>query len=107
EFTVTQTITDLENGHYTLLWSGSDATSGIAGYKVQYRALGETVWQTLYEATQRTSAGFVPPDGRVYWFRTQATDVSGLTEAENATGDMSTGQAIQVHRVIIQPLIFK
>jgi hypothetical protein len=97
----------MDNSYYALIWSGSDATSGIDSYLVQYRALGESQWQTLHEATRRTSTTFHPPDGRIYWFSTQAIDKAGLTESTSATGDMSTNQAIQVHRVILYPLIFQ
>jgi hypothetical protein len=97
----------MDNGHYGLIWSGSDAASGIDRYHVQFRALGESQWQTLHSATTKTSAVFYPPDGRVYWFRTQATDNAGQIESPNANGDMSTNQAIRVHRVILYPLIFQ
>ncbi|GAG04430.1 unnamed protein product [marine sediment metagenome] len=97
----------MDNSYYALIWSGSDTTSGIDSYLVQYRALGESQWQTLHEVTKRTSTTFHPPDGRIYWFRTQAIDKAGLTESTSATGDMSTNQAIQVHRVILYPLIFQ
>lgn len=97
----------MDSGYYGLLWSGSDSASGIDHFDVQYRALGDSQWQTLHSATTKTSTVFYPPDGRIYWFRTQATDNAGHIESPNATGDMSTNQAIQVHRVILHPLIFQ
>jgi hypothetical protein len=102
-----QGIVKVGDSHYGLHWLGVDQTSGIASYLVEYQAEGDSQWQTLLSDTTRTSMAFFPPDERVYWFRTQATDAAGHTEPIHSSGDMSTDQAVQLSRAIIFPLIFR
>jgi hypothetical protein len=102
-----QGVVKVGDSHYGLHWSGIDETSGVESYLVEYRAEGESQWQTLLSGTTWTSVAFFPPDGRVYWFRTQATDAAGHTEPIHSSGDMSTDQAVQLSRAIISPLIFQ
>ncbi len=78
-----------------VVWQGQDDGSGISGYNIDYRAEGSSSWVRWQENTQATQAGFTPPiAGTVYWFRSQAMDHSGLTEAPHAgNGDSHTAQA--------------
>lgn len=100
-----QAVYRLDDGDLVLSWSGADNASGIDSYLVEYRAEGESQWITLLSNTRSRSSAFDPPDGRVYWFRSQATDNAGHTEALHSSGDISTEQAVQLHRVIISPII--
>jgi hypothetical protein len=102
-----QGIVKVGDSHFGLHWSGIDETSGTESYLVEYQAEGDSQWQTLLSGTTLTSMAFFPPDGRVYWFRTQATDAAGHTEPIHSSGDMSTDQSVQLSRDIIFPLIFR
>jgi hypothetical protein len=100
-----ESIYQLKNGHYVLVWQGADA-SGIGSYNIDYRAQGQTAWTRLLADTTGTSAIFVPPDpGQTYWFRSQAKDALGNEEAAHAQGDTSTEQAILLSHAIMLPVI--
>jgi len=43
---------------FALAWSGSDATSGVAAYDVEYRVGLTNTWSTLFFATQQTQTLF-------------------------------------------------
>ena len=100
-----EAIYALQGGNYYVFWSGNDETSGIAAYNVDYQAEGDANWTPWLGDTSQTGALFTPPDGRIYWFRSQARDAAGNLEAAHPTGDMSTGHAIQLLRVIMLPRI--
>ncbi len=86
------------DGHYDLLWQGSDSLSGIAGYDIEYRADGDAAWTPLVTNTTVVTTTFVPPVlGQMYWFRSQAADVAGNEEAPHSgDGDISTDLAVPV-----------
>jgi hypothetical protein len=92
-----------EDGRYAVHWQGSDAGSGVASYNIDYRAEGETTWVPWLTNSAVRTALFNSPDGRVYWFRSQAVDGAGLSEALHASGDISTNQAVLLYRVIMIP----
>ncbi|MCP4427696.1 MAG: hypothetical protein GY803_24695 [Chloroflexi bacterium] len=87
------------DGHYELFWQGSDSLSGVAGYDIEYRADGETIWTPLLAGTTAITGTFTPPvSGETYWFRSQAADVAGNEEAPpSGDGDISTDQAIPIY----------
>jgi hypothetical protein len=98
----------IEDGPYTVYWAGSDATSGIAAYTIQYRPEGTTTWTTWLVDTTLTTAVFLPPDDQTYWFRSQAADQAGNVESPHGLpGDMNTDQAILLSRAIMLPLVRK
>lgn len=102
-----QAIYQLEDGRYVPVWTGSDATSGIASYTVDYWAEGDETRTSWQSDTPHTSAVFTPPDDRIYWFISQATDLAGLVEPVHTVGDISTSQAVQLKRVMFFPLNFR
>lgn len=77
---------------FTVSWSGSDATSGIANYDVQYRDGATGNWVDWLVATTNTSANFSGADLHTYYFRSRARDVAGNIEAwpTTANGDAYT-----------------
>ncbi|MGD8856133.1 MAG: N-acetylmuramoyl-L-alanine amidase [Chloroflexota bacterium] len=96
-----------ENGRLLPAWPGQDDGVGIAYYNVDYRPEGDTSWVRWLTNYPYQSAYFVPPDGRDYWFRSQAVDALGHVEPWPATPDAGTSNAIPVHRAIIFPLVFR
>ena len=97
-------IAKMENGQYALGWWGSDTASGVASYNIDYREQGQS-WQRLLSSTSLTSALFAPAPGKHYEFRSQAIDNLGHIEPAHSTPDISTGDAVEVKRVIMFPLI--
>jgi hypothetical protein len=91
---------------YTLHWSGTDDRSGISSYTIEYRPQGKSNWAALTGIPPlATSAAFVPPDGRTYEFRSQATDTAGNVESPHATADITTQQAILLDHAIMLPVV--
>lgn len=90
---------------YFIYWSGSDATSGIAGYTVQYRVAGETTWITWLSNTLLKGANFDPQNSQVYEFRVHATDLVGNSETPHATPDRDTSQSILLSHAIMLPIV--
>ncbi len=76
-------VTDLPTYQPTLSfpvsWSGSDATSGIASYNVQYRDRAGS-WTDWLTETTETSAIFTGESGHTYYFQSQASDNAGNVE---------------------------
>lgn len=95
------------DGHLSVALRGEDEGSGISGYNIDYRAEGTSTWTRWLDNTQLTVIDFVPPQtGTTYWFRSQATDVSGYVEAPHAgNGDSNTAQALMMDNVLYFPLI--
>lgn len=65
---------------FTVGWSGTDATSGLVGYDVQYRE-GNGTWTDWKLNFTNTTAVFTGQDGRTYTFRVRASDLAGNTGA--------------------------
>ncbi len=105
----TSTITgiyEIPNIGYTLIWQGSDATSGVATYKVQYRQQGAANWTNWLTNTAVTSATFIPPNpAETYEFRVQATDNATNQEPAHTTADVNSDQAILLSHAIMLPLV--
>jgi len=75
----TSQITDLENWQtsttFTISWSGSDLTSGVADYTLQYTtSISDGIWLDLEKETEKTSFEFSGQDGMSYYFRVKAKD---------------------------------
>lgn len=101
-------IYQLLDGSYRLFWSGSDTTSGLATYTIQYRADGAATWTDWHINTTQATALFMPPDGQTYWFRSHATDIAGNIEPPHPDpGDLNTDQAILFTHAIMLPLVQK
>lgn len=95
-----------EDPDYLIFWGGTDITSGIAGYTIEYQAEGATDWTRWFTGTTATSATFLPPDPDViYWFRAQATDVAGNSESPHTEGDISTAQVVLLDKRMMLPII--
>ncbi len=81
---------------FTVSWLGVDATSGIAGYDVQYLGGSVGTWQDWQSNTTQTSATFGPSDPVVvqdeetYYFRARAYDRAGNVGEYAPEGDCST-----------------
>jgi parallel beta-helix repeat protein len=60
---------------FTISWSGSDLTSGVADYTFQYTTgISDGVWLDLETETEKTSLEFSGQDGISYYFRVKAKD---------------------------------
>jgi hypothetical protein len=59
-----------------LTWSGSDAGSGVASYKLEQN-IDAVGWETIESSTTRTSVTRVLPFGHNYQYRVTAVDGSG------------------------------
>jgi hypothetical protein len=86
-------------GHlsFTVTWSGSDATSGIDSYDVQYRVGSAGTWTNWLTGTTTTSGVFGPSSpvpvvqGQTYYFRVRARDNASNLEAHpGGDGDTET-----------------
>jgi hypothetical protein len=96
----------LENGRLALGWRGTDPTSGIAHYTVQYKPEGGANWLTLLSDYAGKGTSFLPEVGKRYLFRSLATDVAGNAEQKSAgVFDISSDEAIPVYRAIMLPQI--
>jgi hypothetical protein len=81
-------------GVYRVGWGGNDNLSGIARYRIEWRAAGSANWTVLVADAVGTAAYFRPPNpAQVYEFRSQATDVAGNVEAAHGAADFSTSNA--------------
>ena len=96
---------DQSSAQFTVAWSGSDATSGIASYDVQVRDDGATppggsgtpgTWTTWRDATTATQAQYQAIQGHRYCFRSRARDAAGNIEAWPSQPDTCTRVADSV-----------
>lgn len=79
---------------YYVAWGGNDNLSGVAQYRIEWRAAGSGNWTTLVADATGTAAYFTPPNpNQTYEFRSRATDLAGNVEAAHGTADFSTAQA--------------
>ncbi len=76
---------------FTVYWNGSDVSSGIAAFDVQYRAGVNGTWQDWVTSagpsqTSRLFTGATP--GKTYYFRSRALDRAGNLEPWPPTPDV-------------------
>lgn len=78
---------------FNVSWSGTDATSQIANYDVQYQDNNGS-WIDWQTNVTTTSATFTGVTGHTYGFRSRARDLAGNVEEWPATPDASTTIAV-------------
>jgi hypothetical protein len=88
---------------YELHWQGSDNLSGIAAYDIEVRAADSAAWTPLLTSTTAVTTTFTPPEsGKVYWFRSLATDAAGNEETPpGGDGDISTDDAVHLFNPVV------
>jgi hypothetical protein len=75
---------------FTVAWSGTDATSGLANYDVQYRDGASGTWTDWQTATTATSASFTGQDAHTYHFRARARDTAGNISSYSSSDTQTT-----------------
>ncbi len=101
-------IYQIPNNGYPLIWTGSDATSGIANYTLFYRSQGTTDWTAWLSDTTTTNGLFTPPSpAETYEFNIQATDNAGNQQPLPATAVIDTDQAILLPHAIMLPIVIR
>jgi len=80
-----------KSSSFTIRWDGSDASSGIAAFDVQYKIGTAGAWQDWalsLDPSQKSKlfTGAVP--GKTYYFRTRARDRAGNVEPYPAMADV-------------------
>jgi hypothetical protein len=83
--TVAQLPANVDDWNFTVNWNGSDATSGILAYDLQYRKDGGD-WTDWFLDTTNASATFTGEDGHNYSFRARAQDRACNRGAYPVTG---------------------
>lgn len=73
-----------------LSWTGSDVTSGVAGYDLQVRAGLPGTWADVLTGTTSTSTTYSGQAGVTYYFRVRARDLAGNIEPWPSDYDAST-----------------
>ena len=70
-------------------WAGSDASSGISSFDVQWREGADGTWQELVGSVPplQTSRLFKGERGKTYYFRAKATDNAGNAESYPSVAD--------------------
>jgi hypothetical protein len=76
---------------FPVTWWGTDATSGIKSFDVQYKEGASGVWTDWITDTTTMSATFGGQNRRTYYFRSRGTDSAGNVEAyPGGEGDAHT-----------------
>ncbi|MEW5759570.1 MAG: Ig-like domain-containing protein [Candidatus Thermoplasmatota archaeon] len=75
---------------FTVSCSGSDATSGIAGFDIQYRKGESGAWTDWQKDVITTSFQFTGTPGETYYFRSCAKDKAGNVEPLHSSPDAFT-----------------
>ena len=83
--TSTQTSTS-----FPVIWSGSDFTSGLKWYDVQYKDGDTGAWTDWQLQTTEITATFDGIDGHTYYFRSRAEDYAGNIGDYPSVADTST-----------------
>jgi hypothetical protein len=91
-----------ESNSFFVSWTGSDATSGVASYNLQYQ-FNQGAWQTLINNTPQMSFYFQYAQTGNYGFRVQAVDKAGNASAWPSSAQAST--IVVVNPVaVVQPI---
>lgn len=102
---IVHAVYEHDDGHFTVAWSSSDGGSGAATYDIQFRTGPEVAWNTWLNDSPATAASFAPA-APYYQFRSLATDRVGNSEVKaSAVFDISSEDAIRIHRVIMLPVV--
>lgn len=74
---------------FTVRWNGSDASSGLAAFDIQYKEGTTGAWQdwAISLVSSQRSKLFTGVRGKTYYFRSRARDKAGNVEAYPATAD--------------------
>ena len=80
---------------FPVSWSGSDATSGVASYDVQFRDGTGVSWEDWQVSTIATSTAFAGEEGHTYYFQSRARDDAGNVE-DYPGGDGDTHTTVDV-----------
>ena len=92
ESTITSLTYQAFTNTFDVTWAGSDATSGIASYNIDYKAEGAATWTRWLTNTTHISGSLtLPATPTLIWFRSQASDKAGNVEAPSG-GDMRSDQ---------------
>jgi hypothetical protein len=100
------------NLNITVSWIGSDATSGVTAYDVQYRVGAGGTWKDWLTHTTATSAIFGPINpvkvahSETYFFRVRAYDGAGNRD-NYPGGDGDTSTYIDIGFLIYLPILLK
>jgi hypothetical protein len=87
------------DGHYSVHWRGSDNTSGVAGYDVDFLVASLGSWTRWLTKTASEGATFPYPITEVTYFRSRAIDQAGNVGVWDA-GLMNTGIAVLLDRAV-------
>ena len=95
--------------NFLLKWGGSDATSGITSYDLDYRAQGDVDWTGWLTGTTAVQAFFTPADpAQFYEFRTRASDAAGNSQLpDTPSAALSTEQAIPLPHAVMIPIVIR
>jgi len=74
--TVSSLPQNMSERSFQVQWSGSDITSGLVGYDIQYRD-GNGTWTDWKLMSNETSSIFTGKNGHAYSFRARARDAAG------------------------------
>jgi hypothetical protein len=74
---------------FPVTWLGTDATSGVASYDVEFRDGESGAWTGWLTGSAVSTAGFAGQEGHTYWFRARARDNAGNIGSYSA-GDTQT-----------------
>ncbi len=80
---------------FLVSWSGSDTTSGVASYDVQFRDGTGVSWEDWQTSPMATSTAFVGEEGHTYYFQSRARDNAGNVE-DYPGGDGDTHTTVDV-----------
>jgi hypothetical protein len=87
---------------FDVTWTGSDATSGIDSYNIDYKAESDAAWtRWLTNTTAISSSITLSQTNDLILFRSQAIDQAGNVEAEN-DGDMRSDQGTIIFNPSVQ-----
>ena len=79
---------------FSVVWSGSDATSGISCFDVQYRDEINGAWTAWQTCVIDASATFTGTAGHTYYFRSRAQDNADNWESYPTSPDYDTFTAL-------------
>jgi hypothetical protein len=94
-----QYVLTYPDGRYSIHWRGTDATSGIAGFDVEYRVGALGAWTRWLTGTSSQGEVFPYPITDVIYFRSRAIDRAGNVGTWDA-GLMNTANAVLLDHMV-------